>query len=166
MPYSEDPNDPGFSDMRNDVTRRPGPWVAATFDLEDMYTGVPGWLPQEVVTRQGVDEEHIEPVTWNGWDCPHFEKASADLIVRQHNEHVQSLASRSGHPYSEDLLARFDADTDSYQFFIVNGYDPDEGRHSGEWEAYTGIKVEVEPGHSFHLYPIGAWSWIWERSDI
>lgn len=165
MAYPEDSNNHSLSHEKDEVFRRPGPWAPAIFDLEDMFTDIPGWMPQEVITLQGASDEQLEPVTWNGWDCPHFEKAAADLIVRQHNEWVRSRASQAGRIYPAGLLARFDTESDSYYFFIIDGYDQDGGHYTGEWEIYSGATVEVEPGHSLQLYPVGAWSWIWERSD-
>jgi hypothetical protein len=163
MPDSSTPNEHASRRPLDNQSRRPDPWLSAIFELEDMYTTIPGWSPRELVALPS--GEQLASVTWNGWECPHFEKSAADLIVSQHNRQMQVRARKVGRVYPDDLLARYDSETDSYRFFLINGYDREAGRYSGEWESYSGAKVEVEPGYHLQLYPIGAWAWLWERVD-
>ena len=76
-----------------------------------------------------------------GWECPWFTKEVADEMMRDLNK--------------EGVEAEYNPKTDSY---IVQAED---------WEGpdiFDGADVETEDG-VLHLYPIGAWCWIWDEAQ-
>ena len=89
------------------------------------------------------DERNYEGYTdgrlWNGWECPWFTKEVAEQIMRDLNR--------------DGVETEYDATTDSY---IIQ---------EEEWDlpgVFEGYDVETEDGIK-HLYPIGAWCWIWDE---
>ena len=79
---------------------------------------------------------------WNGWATPRFEMAEAQQIVDLFNR--QNGAGK----------AYYDPETDQFCF-----------RHEDEdEECFRGVTIEAE-AQMVHLYPIGAWVWIWEYAE-
>lgn len=77
---------------------------------------------------------------WNGWECPLFSKASADKIMAHINENGCQMT--------------YDAEDDSY---TVKYPDDD------AVEAFEGGDYLIN-GNIEHLYPIGSYSWTWDRA--
>ena len=90
-------------------------------------------------TNEQTYEGYTDGRRWNGWECPWFTKEVADGMMRDLNK--------------EGVEAKYDSETDSY-IIKVECYD--------EPDIFDGYDVETEDG-SMHLYPIGAWCWIWEE---
>lgn len=90
------------------------------------------------------DERNYEGYTdgrlWNGWECPWFTKEVTEQIMRDLN--------------SDGVETEYDAATDSYIIQVENCDQPD---------VFEGYDVETEDGIK-HLYPIGAWCWIWDET--
>ena len=81
---------------------------------------------------------------WNGWACPYFERPQAEAVLR--------ASEPNG------FLWRYDADGDAY----VVRYNQAEDAAP---EVFEGIDIEVD-GVLARVYPIGAYSWIWELSGV
>jgi hypothetical protein len=79
---------------------------------------------------------------WNGWACPYFEKAEADRVLAE-----------MGNGWE---VAKFDAEKDAYVFLS-------EGCREDEQDVFKGEDVEIN-GKKMHLYPVGAYCWIWTLS--
>lgn len=77
---------------------------------------------------------------WNGWACPYFEKAEAEKILRK----MEGWE-----------IARYNEKADAFEF----GSSEDED----ELDVYKGEDVEIN-GKKMHLYPIGAYCWVWSLS--
>lgn len=91
-----------------------------------------------------VSEKYYEGYTdnrlWNGWECPWFTKEVADKMIDDLNK--------------EGVKSKYDTETDTY---IVNFEDLD------TIDEFEGYDVETVDGVQ-HLYPIGAWCWIWDEA--
>ena len=96
-------------------------------------------------TRFGIcdNEKSYEGYTdgrlWNGWECPWFTKEMAEEIMRDLNK--------------DGVETEYNPETDSY---IIKSEDWDEP------DVFDGNDVKTEDGIQ-HLYPIGAWCWIWDE---
>lgn len=77
---------------------------------------------------------------WNGWECPLFPKSSADKIMEYINSSVGDMS--------------YDAEDDSYTMKYFEG---------DEVECFEGKDYLIN-GNIEHLYPIGCYSWIWNRA--
>lgn len=88
----------------------------------------------EVIFEGYTDGRH-----WNGWATPWFTKKVAETMA----EHF------------EDDCFVYDTEQDA---FIVKNDNMDEG----EYESYEGKDFTID-GETLHLYPIGAWCWIWDN---
>ena len=84
-------------------------------------------------------EGYTDGTLWNGWECPWFTKEVAEEIMRDLNR--------------DGVETEYDKKTDSY---IVKREDDDTP------DVFDGADVETEDG-ILHLYPIGAWCWIWDE---
>ena len=78
---------------------------------------------------------------WNGWACPYFTREQGMQVV---DAHVRLGSGR----------ARYDEPLDSFVFSFS-------GDKDGSEEIFSAVSLE---GRS--LYPIGAFSWIWEESAL
>ena len=84
-------------------------------------------------------EGYTDGTLWNGWECPWFTKEVADEMIKDF--------------IKEGGEAEYDLETDSYIF------------QAEEWDqadTFDGADVVTEDGIQ-HLYPIGAWCWIWDE---
>lgn len=77
---------------------------------------------------------------WNGWDCPYFKFDQAQRVLKQHNQLREIIGLTD--------FAFYDEVADSFVF--PTGED--------EPEVFPAI---YENGQRY--YPIGAFSWIWEK---
>jgi hypothetical protein len=96
----------------------------------------------------GDDDTHIyngfiKKQRWNGWEMPAFTKEEADVIIAVFNEDKNSGAAYI--PHLDAYVVVFD----------VGG----PGEHH---ELYTGFDIVVS-GRQYHVYGLGAGSWIWEE---
>ena len=90
-------------------------------------------------TNEKTYEGYTDGTLWNGWECPWFTKEVADEMMNDlRNEGVE---------------AEYCEKTDSY---IVK----DDNNETQD--VFDGAYVETEDG-TLHLYPIGAWCWIWDE---
>ena len=83
-------------------------------------------------------EGYTDGRLWNGWECPWFTKEVTEEIMRDLNK--------------EGIETKYDLQTDAY---IVEC-------ESSEPDVFDGSDVKTEDGIQ-HLYPIGAWCWIWDE---
>ena len=90
-------------------------------------------------TNEKTYEGYTDGTLWNGWECPWFTKEVADEMIRDF--------------IKEGGKAKYDLETDSYTFL---------GENWGDEDVFDGSDVETEDG-ILHLYPIGAWCWIWDE---
>lgn len=90
-------------------------------------------------TNEKTYEGYTDGTLWNGWECPWFTKEVADEMIRDF--------------IKEGGEAKYDLEIDSYTFLGENWDSPD---------VFDGADVETEDG-ILHLYPIGAWCWIWDE---
>ena len=90
-------------------------------------------------TNEKTYEGYTDGTLWNGWECPWFTKEIAE-------EMMQDLRN-------EGVEAEYCAKTDSY---IVK----DDNNETTD--IFDGSYIETEDG-ILHLYPIGAWCWIWDE---
>ena len=91
-------------------------------------------------TNEQTYEGYTDGRRWNGWECPWFTKEVADEIMKALN--------------NEDIRAEYDSKKDSYLVYFDDDAD-------GPYE-FDGADVKTEDG-SMHLYPVGAWCWIWDE---
>ena len=86
---------------------------------------------------------------WNGWACPRFTKEVSMEIMNDFN--------------TKEYPAWYDESIDSFIFQMEDGdyqfdyNDPDKYEYFCEFE---GVDIE-----EMHLYPIGAWNWIWDDTS-
>lgn len=80
---------------------------------------------------------------WNGWECPRFTKEVGLQIVEEIN--------------TFDSKAWFDESKDKFCFDLDNT-----GEDIYEFEGYN---IKVGDGGTLHVYPIGAWCWIWDEVE-
>ena len=90
-------------------------------------------------TNEKSYEGYTDGRLWNGWECPWFTKEVAEEMMRDLNK--------------EGVAAKYDLETDSY---IVQAEEWDQP------DVFDGADVKTEDGVQ-HLYPIGAWCWIWDE---
>lgn len=81
--------------------------------------------------------------TWNGFECPYFEKAEADRMVADFRI--------AGWP--EQSIGRYNAVTDAYEF-----------TSDGETDTYEAEIIQTEDGEK-KVYPLGAYCWVWQRVE-
>lgn len=81
---------------------------------------------------------------WNGWACPYFEKGEAERVLRN--------SESNGFRWS------YDKDKDA---FIVHHQDDED---TDAPEVFEGTDIEFA-GQLMRVYPVGAYSWIWEVAD-
>lgn len=84
-------------------------------------------------------EGYTDGALWNGWECPWFTKEVAEEMMRDF--------------IKEGGEAKYNSETDSYTFL---------GENWGSADVFGGEDVDTEDGIQ-HLYPIGAWCWIWDE---
>lgn len=89
-------------------------------------------------TNEKTYEGYTDGTLWNGWECPWFTKEVAEEMMRDLNK--------------EGVGTEYNPETDSY-IVEVEFSDPD---------VFDGADVKTEDGIQ-HLYPIGAWCWIWDE---
>ena len=89
---------------------------------------------------KGIFMGYVTGRKWNGWECPLFPKSSADKIMEHINNSVDNM--------------NYDAEDDSYTMKYFEG---------DEAECFKGKDYLVN-GNIEHLYPIGSYSWIWDRA--
>lgn len=79
--------------------------------------------------------------TWNGWACPYFERDEAERVLR----------------YSESngFYWQFRPNVDAYEVRL------DRNSSNQEPELFQGTVIQAD-GQELKVYPIGAYSWIWE----
>ena len=84
--------------------------------------------------------------TWNGWECPYFEKDVADKILVDMN-------ALSGIDWG-----MYDAESDSYKF----AYDGEAvaGQTEDNIETFEPQFIETPEGKK-KVWSIGGWSWVW-----
>lgn len=85
-------------------------------------------------------EGYTNGATWNGWACPNFNLENAMILASQFSEYDSSK-----------ML--YDTQKDTF-FYQVDGEEIVE-----EW---TGKDIEVD-GEIIHVYPIGAYCWVWDE---
>ena len=90
-------------------------------------------------TNEKTYEGYTDGRLWNGWECPWFTKEVTE-------EMMQDLRD-------EGVEVEYNEKTDSYIIKDGNNETPD---------VFDGAHVETEDG-TLHLYPIGAWCWIWDE---
>ena len=78
---------------------------------------------------------------WNGWECPWFTREVTEQIMKDLN--------------NDGVSTEYNAETDSY---IVQAKEWDQP------DIFDGADVNTEDGVQ-HLYPIGAWCWIWDEAQ-
>lgn len=74
---------------------------------------------------------------WNGWECPWFTKEAADQIAREVNDGYSSMTYNKVN-----------------DCFIYKEYGDEEPNF------FKGEDIQGK-----HLYPVGAYSWIWDKAD-
>ena len=85
-------------------------------------------------------EGYTDNRLWNGWECPWFTKEVADTIMSDLNQ--------------DGIRTVYDITKDTY--IIDDQYNDTVDTYEGrDVETFNGIK---------HLYPIGAWCWIWDEA--
>jgi hypothetical protein len=82
--------------------------------------------------------------TWNGWACPYFSRDVAEAVLE--------ASTANGYQWL------YDGDRDTY---VVRSIDDPDGY---EPEQFPGQTVEIN-GKEVKVYPIGAYSWIWEECE-
>lgn len=92
--------------------------------------------------KQALFEGYTDDQTWNGWECPRFEKAEADRIME------------AAKGYGQTVL--FDEETEVYTY--VDADDP------SMQEEYSPADIEVN-GETIKIWAIGAWCWVWDAVD-
>ena len=95
----------------------------------------------QICGDERVYEGYTDGSLWNGWECPWFTKEVAEQIMKDLNR--------------DDVETSYSEATDSY---IVYRADDVEDVFEGEY-------VATEDGGK-HLYPIGAWCWIWDEAFV
>jgi hypothetical protein len=90
-------------------------------------------------TNEKTYEGYTDGTLWNGWECPWFTKEVAEEMMRDF--------------IKEGGEAKYDSETDSYIFQAEEWDQPD---------VFDSADVRTEDGIQ-HLYPIGAWCWIWDE---
>jgi hypothetical protein len=89
-------------------------------------------------TNEKTYEGYTDGTLWNGWECPWFTKEVAEEMMGDLNK--------------EGVRTEYNQETDSY-IIEVEFDEPD---------VFEGSDVVTEDGIK-HLYPIGAWCWIWDE---
>lgn len=90
---------------------------------------------------EGVFEGFTNGDTWNGWARPYFEQSAAEQVLE--------ASEANGYRWTFD---------DARDVFSVRRMeDPDDYGP----EEFAGLDITVGE-QSFRVYPIGAYSWIWE----
>ena len=81
---------------------------------------------------------------WNGWECPYFDKDTAERILR--------ASEQNGYSWEYDIAQ------DTY---TVSHRDDEKG-----WgpEMFCAVKI-VMGEESIRVYGIGAYSWVWEIAE-
>lgn len=79
---------------------------------------------------------------WNGWACPYFERAQAEQVLR--------ASEANGFRW------RYESERDAY---VVDS------DRSDTSEVFVGTDIQVN-GNSIRVYPVGAYSWIWELINL
>jgi hypothetical protein len=83
--------------------------------------------------------------TWNGWQCPMFEKRTADKYMEDYNESMLYKAS-------------YNKETDTYSFEMdIN--DPE------NIDEFVGFDI-IYAGLPVHVYAIGAFCWVWDMLEL
>lgn len=90
-------------------------------------------------TNEKTYEGYTDGRLWNGWECPWFTKEVVEEMMRDF--------------IKEGGEAKYNSETDSYIFL---------GECWDEPDVFDGKDVETGNGVK-HLYPIGAWCWIWDE---
>jgi len=88
-------------------------------------------------------EGYTTDKTWNGWECPFFTLEVGMQLVEHFN--------------SDKYPAYYDANKDTFVFCMTEDDNPD------EYSKYSSKEVEIE-SVKLKLYPIGAFSWIWDEA--
>ena len=99
-------------------------------------------MQKKLFTFDGFKPSYIgytEGRRWNGWATPYFEKKEALCLMADYNKSTESPMY-----YSEENDTFYHFGTDNYSGEMWRGAD---------YETADGIK---------HLYPIGAYCWIWD----
>lgn len=81
---------------------------------------------------------------WNGWACPRFERAEAERVLR--------ASEPNGFAWTYDQA--------SDQFVVTN--ESDDADSAPEVFRATTVRMN---GERIKVYPVGAWSWIWEEAE-
>lgn len=89
----------------------------------------------------GCFEGYTTSNTWNGWQCPLFNKENADKICKAYN--------------NEFCQMRYDEENDCY----IAEYPVDEYTEKYKGQDYI-VNGKVE-----HLYPIGSHEWCWAMAE-
>jgi DNA (cytosine-5)-methyltransferase 1 len=82
--------------------------------------------------------------TWNGWACPYFEKAEAERILR--------ASEANGFQW------RFLPTRNAFEVILTR-----QGSDQAP-EFFAGVVIDIH-GQPRTVYPIGAYSWIWETLE-
>ena len=86
-------------------------------------------------------EGYTDGTLWNGWACPWFTKEVTEQIMQDLNK--------------EGVKTEYDEERDSYIVHQADDID----------DVFDGVDVSTEDGFK-HLYPIGAWCWIWDEVQV
>ena len=100
------------------------------FSIEDWLGPFEGWTAGE---------------SWNGWDCPYFEREVAMQIAE-----VWEQLAFSG----EVFQSRYDEDQDRFCF----------RSNDSDWECFGRQIITVED-RQITVYAIGAYAWVWQEDN-
>lgn len=88
-----------------------------------------------------VYEGYTDGTLWNGWECPWFTKEVAEQIMKDLR--------------GDGAETEYNENTDSYSVMLPDSVE----------DVFDGEYVDTEDGVK-HLYPIGAWCWIWDEVQL
>ena len=92
----------------------------------------------QICDNERVYEGYTDGSTWNGWECPWFTKEVTEQIMQDLRD--------------DGVETEYNENTDSYSVLQPDSVE----------DVFEGEYVGTEDGGK-HLYPIGAWCWIWDE---
>ena len=81
---------------------------------------------------------------WNGWACPYFTFEQAQKVLKNYNELRKIIGQKN--------LAFYDSMAEAFVF-------PSDDQYESET-----FKAINESGEQY--YPVGAFNWIWEETNV
>jgi len=99
-------------------------------------------------------EGYTKGERWNGWECPRFTK---DVAMKIMNDF-----------YNDEFPAWYDENLDAFIYYNQNAVGKKDFYKDNLTQdeideyfcVYEGFDIE-----GLHLYPIGAWFWIWDEYE-